>query len=370
MRILQFADNIEVGGIERIVTDYVIHSSNDTISSALLLYHTDECAVNESLLAEHNKDYMYLDTAKYEKNQIFKKCNAILSRSLRLKQYVKNENVDVIHLHNEPFKYLVLSGVISKNIRFFKTVHSEFQIIFSSKFKIITTSFFIKKYNIQLIALHETMRKELNERFNVTNTVVIRNGIDMERFNPNYYINAQVPLKYELGFTTDDFIVGTVGRLSKEKNQIHLIRTFYELSKRKSNAKLLIVGEGPLREELTQQIHALNLSNKIILTGARSDIPELLSIMDVFVFPSIYEGLPIVLIEAQAMGKKCVVSSAIPKEAHLTETYITLDLELSHEEWCNAILDDAIRTEPVDSLENYDMREVVKQLEALYKGEQ
>lgn len=364
MKVIQFANTLGTGGIEAVIVNIVTGMSHRVDSEVMVLCL---CDGYELLEKQMNKTIVYLDDSLVSHKKIATKFVAIYRRLRKLKLFIKNNKVEIVHLHAPLYKYVMLSGMLQEAKKVLLTVHNEPEVVFKKKSRILLTKYLIQKHNLQLIALHETMRQELNEMFNVTNTVVIRNGIDMERFNPERYQGEKEQLKESLGFNDSDYIVGSIGRLVEQKHQKHLVVTFSELLKQKPNAKLLLVGEGHLREELTTQIKALGLTDNVVMTGSRSDIPELLSIMDVFVFPSIYEGLSVVLVEAQAMGLKCVVSTAVAQEAHLTENYIPVGLEQPVEEWCRAILDESLRTHPVDSLKNYDMREIVKQLEELYR---
>jgi glycosyltransferase involved in cell wall biosynthesis len=123
-------------------------------------------------------------------------------------------------------------------------------------------------------------------------------------------------LRGELGIPTDAFVIGHVGRFTKEKNHTFIIDVVSEISRRHSNTRLLLIGEGSLKPSIEKYAFQVGLSEKIIFTGLRRDVPRLmLGAMDLFIFPSIYEGLGLVLIEAQSAGLSCLISQTIPKEA-------------------------------------------------------
>ncbi len=137
-------------------------------------------------------------------------------------------------------------------------------------------------------------------------------GIDFEPFSCFVERND---VRRELCIPSDAFVVGHVGRFTEVKNHSFLLDIFYEIVCRLPNSRLLLVGDGPLREEIRRKIHRLRLSDKVILTGLRQDVPRLMmGAMDVFVFPSHYEGLPLTLVEAQAAGLGCVYSNTITRE--------------------------------------------------------
>lgn len=142
---------------------------------------------------------------------------------------------------------------------------------------------------------------------------IIWNAIDVEKFK--FDPEARKKLRKEIGIADDDFVIGHIGRFVEQKNHSFLIDVFAEVKKKKKNAKLVLVGQGPLREEIEQKVKDLGLEKDVFLLGQRSDTNKLYSVFDVFCLPSLYEGLPVVGVEAQANGVPCVFSDRIAGEA-------------------------------------------------------
>lgn len=140
---------------------------------------------------------------------------------------------------------------------------------------------------------------------------IIPNAIDLRKYKFNQTIRNNV--RKELNIE-DKFVVGHIGRMATQKNQKFLLKIFAELRKENDKTVLLMVGDGPLRKELENEITKLKLNDSVILLGIRMDIPNLLMAMDVFVLPSLYEGLPVVCVEAQTTGLRCILSDMITKE--------------------------------------------------------
>lgn len=163
---------------------------------------------------------------------------------------------------------------------------------------------------------------------------VIYNAIDAKKFEYNQK-NREKKQK-ELGLDKNTIIIGHVGRFEKQKNHEFLIELFNEMYKERKNIKLLLIGEGTLKQTLKEKVLNMHLENNVIFLGRRDDIEDLYQIMDVFVFPSLYEGLGTVLIEAQYSGLPCVVSNNIPKEAQITRRFEYLELKKINE-WKNTI---------------------------------
>lgn len=149
---------------------------------------------------------------------------------------------------------------------------------------------------------------------------VMPNAIDAARFA--YDDAARMRLRRELGLGEDDFVIGHVGRFTFAKNHKYLIDVFTQLCESAVNARLLLIGEGELEDEIRSLTAAYGLEDHVIFTGARHDVYKLYSAMDVFVLPSQYEGVPVVCIEAQANGLPCVCSE-----------YISCEVDMSNECW-------------------------------------
>jgi glycosyltransferase involved in cell wall biosynthesis len=145
--------------------------------------------------------------------------------------------------------------------------------------------------------------------------VVLSNGLDTTK----YYFNMEYREKIRKEFGVEKkFVIGHVGRFSFQKNHSFLLEIFAEIAKTNQNAILMLVGKGELEYEIKYKAKKLGIEQSIIFTGIRPDVPEILCAMDVFVFPSFYEGMPNTVIEAQATGLSCIVSDTITKEADIT----------------------------------------------------
>lgn len=148
------------------------------------------------------------------------------------------------------------------------------------------------------------------------NVYILKNAVDLDIFKYSY--EGRKRIREEFGIGENAFVIGHIGRFSKQKNHRYLIRVFSDVLKINPLSKLLLVGEGELYEPILQQLKDLNIKDKTIFTGIRSDIADLLSSMDIFVFPSLYEGMPNTVIEAQATGLPCLISDTITSSAKIT----------------------------------------------------
>lgn len=283
----------------------------------------------------------------------------------RLKRLLKQENPDVIHF-NSPMAVDFLPAAKSlTGQKLVYTCHSEVQKHFFTAEEAAVRQL-ISQQDMRLIGLHEDMRKELNARFGVDNTAVIRNGVDIDQFRKGSRPN--IATRESIGIPKDAFVVGHIGRFSQVKNHEFLLKVFKEIARRKDNAHLLLIGNGELEETVRKQIQELNLDSRITILSHRTDIPELLNAMDVMVFPSFYEGLSVVLVEAQASGLRCIVSDSVNQENLLLDTTIPISLQADVNEWADAALDEQRRNAAYGNIEDYDMKREIRCLERVYCG--
>lgn len=166
----------------------------------------------------------------------------------------------------------------------------------------------------------------------------ILNGIDISRFT--FDSDVRLAKRAELGVESNDVLIGNVGRNENQKNQALLIKALPIIEKSIPNVKLLIVGDGSLHDDLLDLAGALSVLDRCIFLSNRRDVAELCSAMDVFAFPSIFEGLGIALVEAESNGLPCVISENVPQEAVITSncTICGVDSGGAPEDWANQIV--------------------------------
>ena len=144
----------------------------------------------------------------------------------------------------------------------------------------------------------------------------LRNALDLDAYA--FSAERRAAVRAELGIDADALVVGHVGRFAPQKNHGFLIETFAELLKARPDARLVLVGKGELEGDVRAKAEALGVLGSIVFTGVRSDVPALLSAFDVLALPSLYEGMPNVVIEAQAAGLACAVSDTVTRQADVT----------------------------------------------------
>lgn len=214
-----------------------------------------------------------------------------------------------------------------------------------------------------------------NWLFKNNSYMVVKNGIEVNRFKFDQFRRDEV--RKRLQIQDGDIVIGNVARFNKVKNHQFLIKVFSELTRLNKKSKLLLVGDGGLKNNLLDQVNELGISDQVIFTGAVDNPEEYLNAMDVFVLPSIFEGLGIVLIEAQCNGLPVLFSDGIPKEAFVTDIAYQKALDISPEIWAKKLLEiyflnkDNDRTELANKIheKNFDIESVVADLEEFYLSE-
>ena len=197
---------------------------------------------------------------------------------------------------------------------------------------------------------------------------IIRNGIETDKFAYNELLCKKV--RKELSIPVDAFVCGHVGRFTEQKNHEYLLKIFSEIWKKNKNSYLLLIGGGPLEDKMKSIVKTENISNVKFL-GLRSDVNKVMQCVDCFIMPSLYEGLPIVAIEAQAAGCKVYLADTISKQTKITDSVEWFSLNDALDDVANRIIksgkiyDRAYENEIVKNA-GYDAKEAAINLEEIY----
>ena len=195
------------------------------------------------------------------------------------------------------------------------------------------------------------------------------NAIDYKRFA--FQREVRDSLRSKLGLAAGTFVIGHVGRFTWAKNHEFLLNLFTEFHKNHPDSRLLLVGDGELRSKLEQQMQDLHIRESVIMTGAVDNVEDYMTIMDVFVFPSHYEGLPTVNIEAQVNGLRCIVSTGVPEEVCIASGQVAFLPLTDKSRWLSELEKSMVigRTSSTMALQNrdYDILQTVKWAESEYQ---
>lgn len=199
-------------------------------------------------------------------------------------------------------------------------------------------------------------------------TVLLPNAIDVSEYRFDPIAREEIRREWKAGAA---LVLGHVGRFCRQKNHAFLLRIFREIRKTRKDAMLVLAGDGPLRKNAERLAVRLGISAHVLFLGVRSDIGRLLQGMDVFLLPSRYEGLPLVLIEAQAAGLPCVVSDAVTRESDLSGNLRFVSLKASLADWSRCVLGTPSERSDTSGLikdRGYDSAEQAEWLKTYYFG--
>ena len=372
-KVIHMISSMNMGGAETMVKDYALLMDKTQFDTMIISLDKRYHSVNEKYLQDAGIPVIYLSELRYPAEKelnIFQKIIRRIARYYDLWKIIKKEKPDILHVHLYIGNYLKLIPVKKWGIKLLYTVHNVPERFFDPLGKNKEKYFaykeikrLLKKEDLTLISLHDDMNQELRKIFSTDRVITVNNGINLDRFHKELYNRTEI--RKHLGIKKDAFVIGHVGRFHEQKNHELLIKIFHGLLKRKANAHLLLIGEGPLREQANEQIRSLGLEKYVTILQNRNDIPELMSIMDSFVFPSRWEGFGNVLIEAQSMELPCIVSDKISQSAIVNCNVLVLSLDTEVEKWVDAILYQT-KAEPSEDLQKYNMRSSVKKLERIY----
>ena len=208
-----------------------------------------------------------------------------------------------------------------------------------------------------------------NKTYDDGKVYLLNNAIDVEKFA--YDEDVRKAKRKELEIADDTLVIGHIGRFVAQKNHTFLIDIFNEVHKEKENSVLLLVGQGPLEYEIKEKVNRLGLSDSVKFLGQRDDVSELYQVFDVFLLPSLYEGLPVVGVEAQAAGVLCLFSDEMTKETKVLESTYFLSLENNENEWAQIMLNNIEKIKNNDILKKmcesgFEIKKESKRIEKIY----
>jgi len=295
---------------------------------------------------------------------------------LKVAKILRQEKIEIIHTHNsQPF----IDGTMAALLSAVKTiVHTEHGRVFPDKKRYMIAERVMAVFTYKVVGVSENTSQNLIDFIKIkpAKILTIKNGIDSTKFAQE--IN-RAEKKKELGLRADDIVIGTMGRMVVEKGYTYLLKSMPGIIDTYKNTRLLMVGTGPLIDQLKTEARALNLDEHIIFTGNRLDIPALLAIFDIFVLSSISEGLPMVLLEA--MAAKCpIVATAVGGVGTVIKNGITgslipaRDPQLLTREILTLLGDESLKDKYRKNgyalfKDNFDARIMTQQYEKLYRRE-
>ncbi|MBI4965615.1 MAG: glycosyltransferase family 1 protein [Desulfomonile tiedjei] len=334
-RVLHVVDGLERGGITTWLMNVLRHTSRDVLQMDFLVHTADPCSYDDEARAlgsrilhcpYHRKPWLYArhftrlvrEYGPYD--IVHSHCHRFSGLVLRL-AYKEAVPVRIVHSHSDA------SAIVAEEGLFRRAYYS-------------LMDHWIDKYGTVGFAASRSAAKDLfGENWESDGRwKTLFCGIDTTPFHHTYDRRA---VREEIGLPSDAPVVGHVGRFTRAKNHMFLLEVFAHALRLEPRLRLILVGDGPEEEIVRQRAEQDDLRERVLFLGSRSDVPRLLlNCVDLFLFPSVFEGLGLALVEAQAAGLPCLVSEQVPREADLVPSLVRR-LSLSHgpSEWAGQLLD-------------------------------
>ena len=356
LRILHVVTYMGRGGLETMLMNYYRHMDRSKVQFDFLVHRDFNADYDDEILSLGGRIYHVSRLVPWSKRY-----------RQELKEFYKaHPEYKIVHVHQDCLSSVALqcakecgipiriahshSASAVKNIKYPIKLH------YMKK---------IPKYATQLFACGELAG---NWMFGGADFEVVHNAVDTE----NYICSQEKYQKIREQFgVKNEILIGHVGSFSPAKNHSFIIDIFNEVIDKQTNAKLILVGNGDGRPAIEEKVKSFGLEDKIIFTGIRTDVNEIMQAMDVFLFPSLYEGLPVTLVEAQAAGLPILMSDQISEESVITQDLITIkSLSDSADAWADKLIEIAGQKKENHILEvresGYDIQNEAKKLQEFY----
>lgn len=355
LRVLQVVTYMGRGGLETMIMNYYRNIDRSKVQFDFLVHRQEEAAYDKEILSLGGHIYRMPVLNPFSK--------AYFSS---LDSFFKKHRYNIVHSHLDcmsayPLKIAQKNGV---SVRIAHSHNKSQDKNLKYPIKLLSKRL-IPKYATHLFACGKEAGYWM---FNGKPYTILNNAIDAQMYTYNEQIRNEV--REELNLTNDNFVIGHVGRFNPQKNHGFIIDVFNAVYKRDENARLVLVGSGDGQQAIEDKVKRLGLSDAVLFLGSRGDVNRVLQAMDVFLFPSLYEGLPLSIIEAQAAGLPCIISDNVPDECIKTDRVFRYSLGEPADFWADKIFE-ALKISKKDTLSEivasgFDIKENSRKLEDFY----
>lgn len=342
IKVLHITNGADIGGISNVILSYYRNIDRSKFQFDFVI-PPSEIGPNGKALEELGGTFYTLP----------KKSEDLKGFVRGLRKLIKQNHYDVVHAHHHDTSYVALFAAMTCGVKC-RVAQSHSYMVEGQTIK----SRLRRAVAVLLNDLSSTLRfactneaadylfgRRLKRLFPVT---ILPNGCEPDTFM--FSEGGRSMARTELKIGNNEIVFGIVARMSPEKNHKFLIDVLPEVLKIREEAKLLIVGGGPLREELEEYAREKGVSENVIFAGRRPDLLNMLCAMDVFTLPSFYEGSPVSAVEAFATGLPVVLSSRITKDLQVLKNVAYVDINNDHDKWAKTIVDLASKGRNTDAI--------------------
>lgn len=356
IRVLQIVTYMGRGGLETMLMNYYRHIDRKKIQFDFLVHRDFEADYDQEIIEMGGKIYHVSRLVPWSKSY----------RAELKKFFREHPEYRIVHVHQDCLTSVALQCAKECDVPV-RIAHSHS----SSAEK--NLKYPIKLYYMRQIPKYSTHMFACGKQagdwmFSGNEYEIIRNAIDIGKYRYSPDIDKQIRVEFGL---SEKIVIGHVGNFTAAKNHLFLLEVFQEILKIKPEARLLLVGGGEGMDSVKEKAKNMGIQDRIIFTGTRSDVNRLMQAMNVFVFPSLYEGLPVTMIEAQASGLPCIISDHVSDECIVTKGLVSsIPLEESPARWADQVLQQSCRGHEnhINEIQeaSYDISIVARKLEDFY----
>lgn len=361
IRVLQVVTSMNRGGLETMLMNYYRHMDREKVQFDFLVHREEQADYDDEIENLGGKIHRISRLVPWSKRYLKELEDFFLT----------HPEYSVVHVHQDCLSAVALKVAkkcgVKVAIAHSHTSNQDKNIKYPIK---LFYKRFIPEYADELMACSSAAGEWM---FNGAHFTVLKNAIDAGAFS--FEASKKEKMRMDLGIPEDFFVIGHIGRFMPPKNHDYILRVFSCVKCKNSKAKLLLIGDGELRNVIKQKSMQLGIADDVLFLGVRSDVADILQAVDLFVLPSKYEGLGIVLIEAQCEGIPCVIADSVPRECEVCSDLITRrSISEDPERWAECILNlkDTSRKSRLTEvkLAGYDIAENAAKLQQFYLEKQ
>ena len=358
IRVLQCVTSMNRGGLETLIINFYRNIDKQKFQFDFLVQRSGRAEYYDEIEKLGGKIYCIPAFNPFNHKKYLESIDSFF------KEHAKD--YDIVHAHNNSFAMYIIRAAKKYGVKV-RISHSHIaKSMINIKYPfVLYNKLKLKKYcNVQF-ACGKDAGKWL---FKNNKSTIIPNAIDVDRFQFNIEQRNKIRNKYRIDNNT--IIIGHIGRFNKQKNHKLMIKIIRYLMDKNYDAKLMLIGTGTLENKIKRIVKKEKLEGSVIFTESIGNVNEYINAFDVFILPSFIEGLPVVLIEAQAHGIQCLVSDSVPAECKITPLVTFISLKENYENWAQKAIElsKIKRKDMIDSIVNsgFEIKTATKNLEKEY----
>lgn len=325
IKVCHIVCGLKSGGVETVIYNYCKEIGNEEFEWFLLYQH-----------APSLKNVKEFESLNFKLHRLPSKVKHPIKNYIETKKYFRENKIDIVHCHMTLMNFIPLIAAKKLGIKT-RISHSHNADARKKLFVVKKIERVLKKNSIKnatkLMACGDEAGKYM---YGTKHFDILNNAMDLRKFEIN--MNTRINERQKLKINDETIVLGHIGRFVKQKNHIFLLNLLKEILKDKKNIKLILVGDGEERKKIEDMAVAMEIKDNIVFTGIMEDTARMYNVFDIFLLPSLWEGLPVVALEAQASGLKCVFANTVDKNVIVDNENAEL-LELNLKVWKEKIIE-------------------------------